>query len=185
MFATPIFSGYTRLLDTNIIQRNKMLAEDLCKEYNMEFWDYSIENDFDINMYDYNGDLNHLSDAVENVDLVFVALHGGDGENGQIQSIFETHGIKYTGSNSKSSKLAMDKKELFKGMKALGINLQVHYLPVYRQPFYQKNFGYKSGDYPVAEKFYDRAISIPLYPRLTDAKVEKVVEDIKRFVESR
>ena len=82
-------------------------------------------------------------------------------------------------------KLAMNKQELFKGMKALGINLQVHYLPVYRQPFYQKNFGYKSGDYPVAEKFYDRAVSIPLYPSLTNAEIEQVVTDITKFVGSK
>jgi dTDP-4-amino-4,6-dideoxygalactose transaminase len=79
----------------------------------------------------------------------------------------------------------MNKQELFKGMKALGINLQVHYLPVYRQPFYQKNFGYKSGDYPVAEKFYDRAVSIPLYPSLTNAEIEQVVTDITKFVGSK
>ena len=79
-------------------------------------------------------------------------------------------------------KLAINKQEFFKEMKASGINLQVHYLPIYRQPFYQKNFGYKSGDYPVAEKFYDRAVSIPIYPSLTNAEVEKVVEKIIGFV---
>jgi dTDP-4-amino-4,6-dideoxygalactose transaminase len=42
----------------------------------------------------------------------------------------------------------------------------------------------KRGDFPVAEKFYDRAISIPLYPSLSDAEVEKVVKDITIFVES-
>jgi D-alanine-D-alanine ligase len=52
----------------------------------------------------------------EDFDIIFIALHGGDGENGKIQAIFEEKGIVYTGSNSKSSKIGLDKvvsKELF------------------------------------------------------------------------
>ena len=67
-------------------------------------------------------------------------------------------------------------------MKQLGINLQVHYIPVHLLSYYRKRFGYKRGDFPVAEKIYDRTISIPLYPSLTDTEVEKVVEDIVAFI---
>ena len=58
----------------------------------------------------------------------------------------------------------------------------VHYIPVHLLSYYRKRFGYKRGDFPVAEKIYDRTISIPLYPSLTDTEVEKVVEDIVAFI---
>ena len=58
----------------------------------------------------------------------------------------------------------------------------VHYIPVHLLSYYRKRFGYKHGDFPVAEKIYDRTISIPLYPSLTDTEVEKVVEDIVAFI---
>jgi dTDP-4-amino-4,6-dideoxygalactose transaminase len=70
-------------------------------------------------------------------------------------------------------------------MKKLGINLQVHYIPVHTQPFYKNKYGFEFGDFPVSENFYDRVVSIPLYPSLTDAEVEKVVADISSFVESK
>ena len=82
-------------------------------------------------------------------------------------------------------KLTSTKPQFFEAMEKAGIRLQVHYIPVHTQPFYQKNYGFEVGNFPVTENFYDRAISIPLYPSLTDAEVEKVVADISSFVESK
>ena len=82
-------------------------------------------------------------------------------------------------------KLTLTKSEFFNKMKKLGINLQVHYIPVHTQPFYKNKYGFELGDFPVSENFYDRVVSIPLYPSLTDAEVEKVVADISSFVESK
>jgi dTDP-4-amino-4,6-dideoxygalactose transaminase len=52
-------------------------------------------------------------------------------------------------------------------MKKKNILLQVHYVPVHLQPFYRNNFGFKPGDFPVAENFYLREFSIPMYPTLS------------------
>ena len=71
----------------------------------------SIKNDFNIIMHDFDGDLNPLNTVVENVDLVFIALHGGDGENGQIQKFLEKKNVQFTGSDSLASSLAMDKNK--------------------------------------------------------------------------
>ena len=57
----------------------------------------------------YNGNPGTLLNDLYDIDIVFNALHGGDGENGNIQSFFEIHNISYVGSNSEASKLAMDK----------------------------------------------------------------------------
>ena len=60
----------------------------------------------------------------------------------------------------------------------------VHYIPVHLLKYYRDNFGYDRGDFPKAERFYDRAISIPLYPSLADEQVERVANEIKGFVTS-
>ncbi len=71
----------------------------------------AILNDYYIEMYDFTGDYVELLSKVENVDLVFNALHGGDGENGIVQEFLEKNKIKFTGSSSLASKIAMNKVE--------------------------------------------------------------------------
>ncbi|MFA5074981.1 MAG: UDP-4-amino-4,6-dideoxy-N-acetyl-beta-L-altrosamine transaminase [Candidatus Babeliales bacterium] len=75
-------------------------------------------------------------------------------------------------------KIKITKKELFAKLQEYNINLQVHYIPVHTQPYY-KNIGFKIGDYPVAEKFYDQEISLPLYPDLSYKDVKKIIKIIK------
>ena len=58
----------------------------------------------------------------------------------------------------------------------------VHYIPVHLLDFYKKTFGYKKGDFPVAEAYYDKTLSLPLYPTLSDTDVETVVKDIEKFI---
>lgn len=79
----------------------------------------------------------------------------------------------------KFDELKISKKEFFQKMKEKNILLQVHYIPVHLQPFYRKNFGFKKGDFPTAEKFYEREISIPIYPSLTEEDVNYISQTIK------
>ena len=60
-----------------------------------------------------------------------------------------------------------------------GIGTQVHYIPIYLQPFYLKYFGTNMGDCPNAEQYYRKCLSIPLYPAMADEDVEKVVTCLK------
>lgn len=73
---------------------------------------------------------------------------------------------------NKSKKMAIDI------LKNQNIGAQVHYIPVHTQPFYLENYGYKWGDYPVAEKYYESALSIPLYPKMSNNDVEYVINNI-------
>lgn len=68
--------------------------------------------------------------------------------------------------------------EVMKRLAAARIGTQVHYIPVHLQPYYHKNLGYKSGDYPNAEAYYARALSIPLYPKMTNSQVEYVIKHV-------
>jgi dTDP-4-amino-4,6-dideoxygalactose transaminase len=65
-----------------------------------------------------------------------------------------------------------------------GIFAQVHYIPVYLQPWYQRQYGYARGKCPEAEAVYTNCLSIPLYPSMLNADIEKVVSIISRFTES-
>ena len=73
-------------------------------------------------------------------------------------------------------------KELFMFLKDNGINPQVHYRPVPLQPYYRQKFGYKAGDFPEAEKYYRRAMSLPLFPLMEDSDVRRVTDTIKKFL---
>ena len=81
-------------------------------------------------------------------------------------------------------KLTFTKKYIFEKLKTMGINLQVHYIPVHLQPFYKNKYGFKPSDFPKAENFYEKTVSIPIYPSLTDDEVKKVEKDISSFFES-
>ncbi|MDR1509666.1 MAG: UDP-4-amino-4,6-dideoxy-N-acetyl-beta-L-altrosamine transaminase [Synergistaceae bacterium] len=70
---------------------------------------------------------------------------------------------------------------LFSHLSENGIRPQVHYLPVSLHPYYKRRFGYKKGDFPEAERFYGRTLSLPLYPSMEDADVERVVSCVKSF----
>lgn len=69
------------------------------------------------------------------------------------------------------------RKSIFKKLRDSGLGVQVHYIPVYWQPYYQK-LGYQSSFCPNAEDFYNRAISIPLYPDMNDEDIKYVGDSI-------
>jgi UDP-4-amino-4,6-dideoxy-N-acetyl-beta-L-altrosamine transaminase len=72
-----------------------------------------------------------------------------------------------------------DRKAVFLSLKEKGIHGQVHYIPVHLQPFYRDRFGYQPGDFPNAESFYKREISIPMFPKMSDQEVEYVISCIQ------
>lgn len=69
------------------------------------------------------------------------------------------------------------KSNIFIQLREKGLGVQVHYIPVYLQPYY-KNLGYRGGLCPLAEDFYQREISIPIYPVMSDNDVNYVVNAI-------
>jgi dTDP-4-amino-4,6-dideoxygalactose transaminase len=63
-----------------------------------------------------------------------------------------------------------------------GVSGSVHFTPLHLQPFYQRTFNYKEGDFPVAEREYRRCLSLPIYPTMTDEEVEHVIWAVKDVV---
>jgi perosamine synthetase len=74
--------------------------------------------------------------------------------------------------------IKINKKDLCSVLAQKGVHTQVHYIPVHTQPFYRK-LGFVSGDFPHAESYYERALSLPLYSSLTSRDVRNIVKIIK------
>ena len=79
-------------------------------------------------------------------------------------------------------RLKVGRREIFDALQAEGVGVNVHYIPVYSFPYYQK-LGYKMGDCPNAEKLYERIISIPLFYSMTNEDQDKVIEAVKKVVD--
>jgi len=75
---------------------------------------------------------------------------------------------------------AENRKGLYEHLRANNIFAQIHYVPVHLMPYY-KQFGWKKGDFPVAEKYYSQCISLPMYPTLTNEEQTFVITCITNF----
>lgn len=78
-------------------------------------------------------------------------------------------------------KLTCTRREFFDAMSAENVQCQIHYVPVYWFPYY-KHLGYEKGLCPIAEEIYSGIMSIPLYPKLTDADVDDVIRAVKKGI---
>lgn len=72
-----------------------------------------------------------------------------------------------------------NRREVFERMRADGVGVNVHYIPVYRQPYYA-NRGFDPEEFPAAEAYYARAITLPLFPGLSEAQQEHVVRSLTK-----
>lgn len=75
-----------------------------------------------------------------------------------------------------------DRKKIFDALQKQGIGVQVHYMPLHLHPFYKNKFGYKKGDFPIAEKYYERAITLPLFPKMTEKEIKRVIKVVKKII---
>jgi dTDP-4-amino-4,6-dideoxygalactose transaminase len=75
---------------------------------------------------------------------------------------------------------APDRKDLYDYLRTKGIFAQIHYIPLHYQPYYQA-LGWKKGDFPHTERYYDHCLSLPMYPGLSDDEQTYVIEMIRAF----
>ena len=80
--------------------------------------------------------------------------------------------------------LQKSRKDVMAELKSLDIGTQVHYIPVYRLPYYEKMFGYREGMCPEAESFYAQELSLPLYPDMTAEEVNRVISGVRKCIKS-
>ena len=80
-----------------------------------------------------------------------------------------------------TDKVKSTRKEIFEALRASGIGANIHYIPVHTQPYYE-NMGFKKGDYPNAESYYESVISIPMFQGLTIEMQDEVLNVLKKVL---
>lgn len=81
----------------------------------------------------------------------------------------------------KLDKLKKTHQQIFNELRERGIGVNVHYIPVHTQPYYQ-NLGFKQGDFPNAEQYYAEAVSLPMFPDLTDEQIQYIYTTLKEVL---
>ena len=81
----------------------------------------------------------------------------------------------------KLDQIKKTRRQVFDELRAAGIGVGVHYIPVHLQPYYRQ-FGFKDGDFPEAEKYYQAAITLPLYPDLSMSDQNSIINTLGRVL---
>lgn len=96
------------------------------------------------------------------------------------------HEDSYSGLHLYVIRLQLDKiskthLDVFNGMREAGILVNLHYIPVHLQPYY-KEMGFKEGQFPEAEQYYKEAISLPMFPTMTEEQQNQIVSTLKELL---
>src|SRR5256885_127451 len=78
--------------------------------------------------------------------------------------------------------LSAGRAEIFQALRAENIGVNVHYVPVHLHPYYRDRFGYKPGDYSVAESAYESLISLPMFHGMTDRDADDVITALRKVM---
>jgi UDP-4-amino-4,6-dideoxy-N-acetyl-beta-L-altrosamine transaminase len=98
------------------------------------------------------------------------------------------HPDSYSGLHLYVIRLKLDRirrtqRQVFESLREHGIGVNLHYIPVHTQPYYQQRFGFKTGDFPEAERYYAEAISLPMYPTMDENQQDLVVAALRKALE--
>jgi perosamine synthetase len=74
--------------------------------------------------------------------------------------------------------LAIDRATVMERLAGEGIGCSVHFIPLHLHPYYQRTYGYRPGDFPVAERLYERTVSLPIWPDMTPEQVSRVATTV-------
>ena len=77
------------------------------------------------------------------------------------------------------TKLSVGRAEVFRALRAENIGVNLHYIPVHLHPYYRERFGYRGGEFPIAENAYQALISLPMFHGMSDADVDDVIRAVE------
>lgn len=75
----------------------------------------------------------------------------------------------------------LSQRDFFEALRAAGIGVNLHYIPVHLQPYYRA-LGFADGDYPEAERYFGEGVTLPLFPDLTDEQQDYVIEQLRSLL---
>jgi dTDP-4-amino-4,6-dideoxygalactose transaminase len=81
------------------------------------------------------------------------------------------------------SKLRIHRDQVIEELRERGIGTAVHFIPLHLHRYYREKWGYRTGDFPIAEEYFDRCISLPIYPGMSDEDVTQVIEALDEIAE--
>ena len=168
------------------VMRLHGIARDAWKRYSAEgSWFYEVlENGFKYNLTDLQAALGVVQ--LEKCDAMYMArLRIAQRYSSAFQSI-ESLQIPLVPPERESSwhlyvlrlnldQLRIDRNQFIRELTDRGIGTSVHFIPLHLQPVYRRDYQYKLGDLPVAEREYQRSLSLPIYPGMREDEVEQVI----------
>jgi perosamine synthetase len=80
-------------------------------------------------------------------------------------------------------RLRINRGQFIETLKEQGIGTSVHFIPLHLHPYYRDNFGYAPDDFPKSTEIYQRILSLPIYPKMTESQIEHVVEAVRKTVQ--
>jgi dTDP-4-amino-4,6-dideoxygalactose transaminase len=81
-------------------------------------------------------------------------------------------------------RLAIDRAEFIKHLRARGITCSVHWMPLHLHPYYRKQYGYRESDFPVASREWPRMLSLPIFPSMTEAELDYICASVREVAEN-
>ena len=75
--------------------------------------------------------------------------------------------------------MSITRKAAYDALRKRGIGTQIHYIPVHLHPYYRQRYQHRRGDFPAAEKYYDRCLSLPIFPSMTDDDATRVIKSLQ------
>jgi perosamine synthetase len=77
---------------------------------------------------------------------------------------------------------SINRNQFIEKLKSLGIGASVHFIPLHLHPYYQRTYGYRRGDFPAAEDAFNRCMSLPIFPSMSDREVDRVIAAVMQIV---
>ncbi len=74
-----------------------------------------------------------------------------------------------------------NRNDLFRQLKNKGIHTSVHFIPIHKHPYYISTYNYKNKDYPVANQIYEKSLSLPIYPSLTEEELDYIISNVLKY----
>ncbi len=81
-------------------------------------------------------------------------------------------------------KLTITRSEMIEKLKECGIGASVHFIPLHMHPYYQQAYGYRADEFPVASTQYQRYLSLPIFPGMTSAQVDYVIDNVREIIQA-
>lgn len=112
------------------------------------------------------------NEAFSSLKQIITPVEGND-----IKAVYHIYIIQL-----RMERLKKGRKEIFQALLKNNIGVNVHYIPVHLNPYYQRKYGYRKGDFPKAERYYERALTLPLFPKMSPEDVDFVIRTVKKII---